>query len=419
MQPFFAKWSSSLIGPSLAQLKSLSKNNRLRRLVKTLVIEDDCEKLDPYMTGDFPQVDSLTCVWPRDFTGDINSPGVLPEIVTAGELDDGIVDLGYLLRERLLRLTRIHVKDYHITQDKFLLGPDMARLREMIQVASPTAEHVPSVRVDGLAKIIVEHSNVAVTSLEIRSVDIGFFPPVSWDPLVSKLGWSVHLACPRAEEATIELSENYDGKETTFSMLRSTDILVEHDSAAYWLEQIFYESPNLETLSLNFRKSLCPQLAPDRVVPKLRKFSMSHIQTTISAQDILAMLASSKESLTHLDLCSINLTGGSWRTVLSLLAAEYRSLTSFKLGFLREEKGVVSGEKKPCFCTLDFGDARDRVPEAYLQSLNLIEKPRRPHRPVGTVTYDGSNAGPVLHILAEQGKPGDFRRSKPSGHLVT
>jgi hypothetical protein len=407
------------MGSSLAHLKALSKDDRLRRLVRTLVIQDDCEKLDPYMIGDFPQVDSLTCVWPRDYTGDTNSPGVLPGIVTAGELDAGIADLAHLLRERLLQPKTVHVRDYHITQDKFLLGAEMARVKEMIQVTPRTAEHAVSVRVGGLAEIIVEHSNVAVTSLEIRSVDIGFFPPVSWDPLVSKLGWSVHLACPRAEEATIELSENYDGKETTFSMLRSTDILVENDSATYWLEQIFYKSPNLETLSLNFRKSLCPQLAPDRVVPKLSKFSMSHIQTTISAQDIHAMLASSKESLTHLDLCSINLTGGSWRSVLSLLAAEYHSLTSFKLDFLREEKGVVSGEEKPCFYTLDFGDARDHVPEAYLQSLNLIEKPRCPHRPVGTVTYDGPNAGPVLEVLASKGKPGDFRRPKPSGHLVT
>jgi hypothetical protein len=407
------------MGSSLAHLKSLSKDDRLRRLVRTLVIQDDCEKLDPYMTGDFPQVDSLTCVWPRDYTGDTNSPGVLPGIVTAGELDAGIADLAHLLRERLLQPKTVHVRDYHITQDKFLLGAEMARVKEMIQVTPRTAEHAVSVRVGGLAGIIMEHSDVAFTSLEIRSVDIGFFPPVSWDPLVAKLGWSVALACPRAEEATIELSENYDGQETTFSVLRSVDIVVEHDAATYWLEQIFYKSPNLETLSLNFRKSLCPQLAPDRVVPKLSKFSMSHIQTTISAQDIHAMLASSKESLTHLDLCSINLTGGSWRSVLSLLAAEYHSLTSFKLDFLREEKGVVSGEEKPCFYTLDFGDARDHVPEAYLQSLNLIEKPRCPHRPVGTVTYDGPNAGPVLEVLASKGKPGDFRRPKPSGHLVT
>jgi len=134
------------------------------------------------------------------------------------------------------------------------------------------------------------------------------------------------------------------------------------------------------------------------------------------------MLAFSKESLTHVDLCSINLTGGSWRNVLSVLAAEYRSLTSLKFDRLREEKGMVSSEKKVSPCTLDFGDARDHVTEAYIQGLNLIEKPRCPHRPVGTVTYDGPNAGPVLEILAEQGKPGDFRRPKPSSdvaHVLT
>jgi hypothetical protein len=48
------------------------------------------------------------------------------------------------------------------------------------------------------------------------------------------------------------------------------------------------------------------------------------------------MLASSKESLTHLHLCSINPTEGSRRDVLSLLATDYCSLASFKLDRLRE-----------------------------------------------------------------------------------
>jgi ligand-binding sensor domain-containing protein len=101
------------------------------------------------------------------------------------------------------------------------------------------------------------------------------------------------------------------------------------------------------------------------------------------------MLASSKESLTHLHLCSITLTGGSWRNILSLLAREYRCLTSFKFDHLREEEGVMSGEEKASSHTLDFGDARDNVPDAYRQGLNLTERPRCQHKPVCTVKYDG------------------------------
>jgi len=63
-------------------------------------------------------------------------------------------------------------------------------------------------------------------------------------------------------------------------------------------------------------------------------------------QGFLAMIAS-KGSLTHLSLRSIILTGGSWRIVLSLLATEYRNLTSFKFDRLREEEGVMSGEDGP------------------------------------------------------------------------
>lgn len=113
------------MGSSLARLRSLSKDDRLRRLVKTLVIEDDCEKLDPWMIGDFPQVDESTCVWPRDTTGNLYSPRYPPGIVTAGELDAGISDIVHLLRERLLRPTRIRVRDYHIDQGNFPLCPEM------------------------------------------------------------------------------------------------------------------------------------------------------------------------------------------------------------------------------------------------------------------------------------------------------
>jgi hypothetical protein len=46
------------MGSDLAQLKSLSMDHRLRRLVNTLIIEDDCAKLDPWTIGAIPKVDS-------------------------------------------------------------------------------------------------------------------------------------------------------------------------------------------------------------------------------------------------------------------------------------------------------------------------------------------------------------------------
>jgi hypothetical protein len=59
LRPFFATWTTSLMGFDLAQLQSLSIDDRLSRLVKTLVIEDDCTKPDPWTIGGIPKVDLL------------------------------------------------------------------------------------------------------------------------------------------------------------------------------------------------------------------------------------------------------------------------------------------------------------------------------------------------------------------------
>lgn len=396
LKPFLTTWSTSLVGSDLAQLKSLSEDNRLRHLVDTLVIEDDCAKLDPWMTGDVPEVDTPHHVWPRNNTG----------IVSEGEVDAGISHLAHILRNRLLCPTKIQIRDHQIQEFNFRLCPEMARVRELIHVARSTA-HI-TVSVNGLAKSIAERSNIAVSRLAMRSDDMGFSSPVSWDLLVSKLGGFVSLATPKLDEVTIELSKEHEAQETTFSSLRSADILLKADSAAYWLEQVFYNATNLETLSLSVKEPPDQWPNPDRVVPTLRKFTLrfrTTSQTTISAEELLTMIASSKESLTHISLRSISLTGSSWRDVLSFIAKEYHKLGSFDFDRLREAK-----PEEDSTYTLDFGDARDHLSEEHHDGLNLIEKGRLPHKPVGSLTYDGPKARVVLEALASQGKPGVFRR---------
>lgn len=219
---------------------------------------------------------------------------------------------------------------------------------------------------------------------------------------------------PRAVEATIGLFENYEGQETFFSMLLSADIQVEHDAATYWLEQIFYKATNLKTLSLTIQQSPGQWLSADRVIPKLQKFTLSQAQTAISADDLLAMISCSMDSLTHLRFRSITLTGDSWRNVLSFVANEYRNLRSFELDRLRERK---PGQKTSF--TLDFGDARDKIPKAYLLDLNFVENARFSHKPVASLKYDGPHAGPILELLASQGKAGVFKNLAPLDHVVT
>jgi hypothetical protein len=108
------------MGFDLVQLKSLSMDDLLRRLVDTLVIEDDCTKLDPWITRAVPQVDSKHHAWPRNNTG------------TVVEGDIGISDLVCILRERLLRPTTIRIRDYRICDNNSKLCPEMAHVQELI-----------------------------------------------------------------------------------------------------------------------------------------------------------------------------------------------------------------------------------------------------------------------------------------------
>jgi hypothetical protein len=141
----------------LVQLQSLSMDDRLRHLMNTLVIEDDCAKLDPWTIGAVPKVDSSHHAWPRNETG------------TVVEGDIGISDLVCILRERLLRPTTIRIRDYRITDDNFKLCPEMAHVRELTHIKSCNTS--TGVSVSGLAKSVVDGSNLGVTCLNFRGVD--------------------------------------------------------------------------------------------------------------------------------------------------------------------------------------------------------------------------------------------------------
>jgi hypothetical protein len=203
------------------------------------------------------------------------------------------------------------------------------------------------------------------------------------------------LGGPEVEEATIKVSKEYEGHQTGFSMLRSADTLIEHDTALYWLEHIFYDATTLNTLSLTVKQLPGRWLPADRVIPMLREFVLSH--TTVSVDDLLAMIASSKESLTHIHLRQVSLTGNStWRNVSSFIAKEYRELTSVNLAFLRE----IGTES----LKVDFSDAKAHIPDEYCPGLNLIEKRKIPYNRLLSLSYNGPSAGIVLDILASHAK---------------
>lgn len=212
------------MGSDLAQLKSLSMDDRLRRLVTTLVVEDDCVKLDPWTTGVPPDLDSPHHLWPRTSTG----------IVNTSDLGAGVSELVNILCEKLLRPNTIRIRDYRISDCNLRLCPEMARVRELIYSTSPVSS--TALLVSGLAKEVVDRSRLGVTSLTFRPVESEdpYFPLVKVDP--SLFGEFSVWSAPKIQEATIEVSRDHEGQDTTFSMLCSADMSIEHDTAQYWLE---------------------------------------------------------------------------------------------------------------------------------------------------------------------------------------
>lgn len=133
-------------------------------------------------------------------------------------------------------------------------------------------------------------------------------------------------------------------------------------------------------------------LDTSRVVPRLANFEL--VNTTISAEALLAMISSSKVSQTYMRLRRTELIGGStWRDVLSAVTKENLYLTLFKLEILRQETGAKGSS------AVDFRDAKEEVSGEYRLSLNLKEK-HALNSEVTLLSYDGPNVGRVLDILA-------------------
>lgn len=113
LRPFFASWTTSLIGTDLERLQSLSENQHLRSLIKSLVIEDDSPKLDPWVIAAIPSVDSTYNIWPRN-EADIGIEGKIG-------LGVGISTLARILLKRLLQPTQITIRNYCISADNLRL----------------------------------------------------------------------------------------------------------------------------------------------------------------------------------------------------------------------------------------------------------------------------------------------------------
>jgi hypothetical protein len=380
------------MGSDLENLQSIAEDEHLSGLVEMIIVHDDCENLDPYATRRLPTIGHPYKIWPRDETGRVISR------------ETGIESLTRMLRARQLRPKMIKIRDYHICQHNLCYDqsdPELLYAGDLILGQAPSWMSSSSPAM--MATDLVRKANVSITSFAIEHVEwpIGEIPseldtPFTMNSQVYRGRMIANsqvtsLGSPSVTEATMVLIPGYEGQEADFSSLDKAELrLQQQDTMDYWLEQTFYRAPALRTLKLSFSSSGTSFLTASMVVPKLAEFELSGLST--SADQILAMLACSEGTLTKLSLRTITLAEGStWNELLSLIAQEFTSLTSFN----------ISGLSQRGLGRIDFHKAPDHIPQEFKAGLRFRGK--APEKRVMGMSYDGPDAAGLLSILGSHG----------------
>jgi hypothetical protein len=381
------------MGSDLKKLQSIAKDQHLSQVVETIIIHDDCENLDPYATRRLPIVGYPYTIWPRDETGRVMSR------------ETGLENLTRMLRTRQIRPKTIKIRDYRICKHNLCYAqsdPELIYAGDLVVARAPSWTSSCSVAV--MAKDLIRDANVSITSFVIQYKEwpLGELPseldtPFTLDSRVYDgrmiaSSQVTSLGGPNVTEATMILSPDYEGQETDFSSLQLVELrLGQQDAADYWLEQVFYKAPTLRSLKISVWPSYTPSLTATMVVPALTEFEICRLST--STEQILAMLACSKESLTRLSFRSISLDdeGPTWNELLRLFAKEFTALTSFDLfGLSQDKRGKI-----------DFYKTLDHIPEEFSSGLKFREKAAE--KRVMGMSYDGPNAAEVLGVLGSYG----------------
>lgn len=375
---------------NLEKLESIARDAHLSPLVENIIIHDDIEKLDPWniryiRTADFPHN-----IWPRDETGRV----ICAEI--------GVESLTRMLRTRQLRPRTIKIRDYQANEhlpgpaDPEHVEPEPIYMRELIAARAPSGTDPASVAL--MARDLVRDANVSITLLSIGQTD---WPIGEERDLYMHFGvtpYTISVRSPVVVEVTMTLSTDYEGQETDFSLLHTADLSLTHqDAMSYWFEQVFYKALALKTFERRDSRHAPPcttSLTAGMVVPKLTKFGLARLPST-SADQITAMLASSRESLTRLSLVGVTLDEeSSWEELLASIAKDFRALISFRLSALT---GDIGGDG-PC-SRIDFHKAVGHIPREFEAGVFLSRRPPAEER-VTAVTYKGPNAAELLRILS-------------------
>lgn len=378
------------MGSDLAMLQSLSNDKHLRHLVETIIIKDDCEKLDPWVASEFPSEDIPYDIWPRE-------EGV---VITS---DIGVAELTTMLRERLLHPKTIRIRDYRIQPGNLNWCPEVARFQTLIKDTPPLRgvelANQSGVGVASFARDVIAGSGLALTSVVMRYVgsDVPLNDDSVWRTAKHDHVQGTSIGNPSVWDAILEISPDRGHQTNVTSALLSAELRLGREATEYWLEQVFYNAPILRSLFLSIARPWGESLVglvPDRVVPKLTEFTMA--ATTIPASKILAMLASSKESLTSISFRMVTLAEGMyWQELLMVFAEEFHALDAFDIRLARDRL-----EGSPC---LDFRKLKqdpDCVPEECRPDLQCVEKGPENNKRVVRISYKGSHGASMLRAMS-------------------
>jgi hypothetical protein len=412
LRPFFASWTTSLIGSDLDKLQSLSEDRHIRGVLKKLIIEDDSAKLDAWTIGAIPSPDLTYNIWPR------NDAGI--GLGSDAGLGVGISTLARMLRKGLLQPTQITIRDYRIAADNLQLSPETDQIRETVVVELP--ESAETVSITSLAEDLVDCGNLDVTSFKVGWGDktCADLSTLFEDNAHRCSEGTFSISSPSVRETSFELSGIHDNKDLPFSRLHTADAVLDPDSVKYWLEQLFYNAIRLQTLRLCVKGPWPSDSWFDtrRVVPKLVELNLNGTHTGFSADNLLAMLSASKESLEKIQLHNVRLVGeSSWREVFPKIASACPNLVSFYIGRVHED-GL--GERP-----IKFPGIKTCIPEEYRPGLTLLEKGHVYNRRMFSVDYEGPHAGKILENLAlcvaaaTPDPPSDERCSCPTHRQYT
>lgn len=366
------------MGRDLEILKYMSDDDHIRHLVDTLLIQDDCDKIDPYAATELPSAAIDYNIWPRDAAG---------WVVTS---EFGIADLAQMLNRRRLCPRVINISDHRPMRHNFnylSFFPELTHLRGSIRDCSITSTETPRSEAS-IARDLIEGADVAITSVTIKHIEQEHASATTAFDEFTNSRWS-----PAIKEAVFQLTYGVKAQSTDFSLLHSAHLCLEQGAKSYWLEKVFYEAKGLNDLTLVVYGQWNPSILASRVIPRLSEFTLRG--ATISAEQLLALLVVSKETLTHICFRAVELHERStWHEVLSFIANEYSALTSFTLIGLREE---VNSHSSIDFHKLD----QTNIPEECRPGLRM--EVRRPEKRTVRVFYNGPSAGMLLTILSRHG----------------